>query len=364
MKKVLGILLVAIMLLGCFAASAEETQYPALSVKADGKLAVGFLVQNLESEYNRRCHQAMQVEAAHRGWDLTICVVNSDEERVAALNTLINKEVDAIVISNMDMPAMASYIDQARQAGIGVYNCDTEVVPGCISNALACNGVATAQMAYAAGEALGWQANYAVITIPSLQVHGERVEPVKAVFNQYSGMTMVAEEYVSFGDVAVTEQAYNYMKRWCEKFGDTIDLVVGSWDGAAIGAANALADSFEDSDCITMGIDGGSEVWAYIRNGSNVKYSYAQPVELYYHVTCELIDQLQIQGMQPGDEGCSITKWGEAIYCDGAIITPENVPAVGESIHAAINYYGGDPDDPDAWYNWTDAGGYPMVEDN
>lgn len=147
MKKILGIVLAAMMLLGSFAALAEETAYPALSVQADGALEVGFLVQNLESEYNRRCHQAMQVEAAHRGWDLTICVVNSDEERVAALNTLINKEVDAIVISNMDMPAMATYIDQARQNGIGVYNCDTEVVPGCISNALACNGVATAQMA-------------------------------------------------------------------------------------------------------------------------------------------------------------------------------------------------------------------------
>lgn len=362
MKKVLGIVLALILVLGCVAAFAEE--YPDLKQKPDGDIAIGFLVQNLESEYNRRCHQAVAVETAHRGWELTDCVVNSDEERVAALNTLINKGVDAIVISNMDMPAMASYIEQARQAGIGVYNCDTEVVPGCISNALACNGVATAQMAYAVGEQLGWNAKYAVITIPSLQVHGERVEPVKAIFNQYSGMEMVAEEYVSFGDVAVTEQAYNYMKRWCEKFGDTIDLVVGSWDGAAIGAANALADSFPDSDCITMGIDGGSEVWAYIRNGTNVKYSYAQPVELYYHVTMDLIEQMQIKGLKPGDEGCSISQWGEAIYCNGAIITPDNVPEVGTSVHAAINYYGGDPDDPDAWYNWTDAGGYPMVEDN
>lgn len=364
MKKILSVLLVLLLAIGALGATAFAEEYPALSVKEDGALRVGFLVQNLESEYNRRCHQAMQVEAAHRGWDLTICVVNSDEERVAALNTLINKEVDAIVISNMDMPAMATYIDNARNAGIGVYNCDTEVLPGCISNALACNGAACAKMAYVVGEDLGWNAKYAVITIPSLQVHGERVEPIKAVFNQYSGMEMVAEEYVSFGDVAVTEQAYNYMKRWCEKFGDTIDLVVGSWDGAAIGAANAIADSFDDSDCITMGIDGGSEVWAYIRNGSNVKYSYAQPVELYYHVTCELVDQLQVQGMQPGDEGCMIGKWGEAIYCDGEIITPDNVPNVGESVHAAINYYGGDPADAGAWYNWTEAGGYPMVEDN
>ncbi|MEF9974583.1 MAG: substrate-binding domain-containing protein, partial [Clostridia bacterium] len=130
MKKVLCLVLAMLMLLSAVAAFAEEVVYPAPKVKTDGKLQVGFLVQNLESEYNRRCHQAIQVEAAHRGWDLTSCVVNSNEERVSALNTLINKEVDAIIISNMDMPAMASYIGQARQNGIGVYNCDTEVVPG------------------------------------------------------------------------------------------------------------------------------------------------------------------------------------------------------------------------------------------
>lgn len=362
MKKILGIVLALVMLLGCVTAFAEE--YPELKQKPDGDIAIGFLVHNLEAEYNRRCHQAVAVEAAHRGWDLTDCVIASDEEGVAALNTLINKGVDAIVISNMDMPAFASYILQARQAGIGVYCVDTEVLPGCISNALACNGVATVQMAYTVGGALNWNARYAVITIPSLQVHCERVDPVKALFDAYSGMEMVAEEYVSFNEVPVTEQAYNYMKRWGEKFGDTIDLVVGSWDGAAIGAANALADSYPDSDCICIGVDGGSEVWAYIRNGSNVKYSYAQPVELYYHVTFELIDQLQVQGLKIGDEGCSISAEGEAMFCNGAIISPDNVPEVGASVHAVMDFYGGDPDDPDAWYNWTEAGGFPTVTDN
>ena len=45
------------------------------------------------------------------------------------------------------------------------------------------------------------------------------------------------------------------------------------------------------------------------------------------------------------------------IYLDGTIITPENVPAIGETIHAAYDYY--DPNDTDAWYNWE---GYMVCE--
>ena len=52
------------------------------------------------------------------------------------------------------------------------------------------------------------------------------------------------------------------------------------------------------------------------------------------------------------------------MFCNGAIISPDNVPEVGASVHAVMDFYGGDPDDPDAWYNWTEAGGFPTVTDN
>lgn len=363
MKKILCLVMILVLALSIgFSAFAEE--YPDLKQKPDGDISVGFLVHNLVAEYNRRCYQAVKVEAAHRGWELTDVVINSDEEGVAAIKTMINKGVDAIVISNMDMPAFGSAIIEARQAGIGVYCVDTEVLEGCISNALACNGVATAKMAYMIASDLNWKGRYCILKMPSVQVHNERINPVTGIWDCYSGMEFVAEEYITFTDVDVGTQAYNYAKRWAEKYGDTIDVIFCSWDGAAIGAANAWVETFPDTDIITAGVDGGSEVWAYIRNGSPVKYSYAQPVELYYHTTMELIVEMQVNGLKPGDEGCTISQWGESIWCDGEIVTPDNVPEVGQPIHAAVGFYGCDPDDADAWYNWTDADGFPMITDN
>ena len=67
--------------------------------------------------------------------------------------------------------------------------------------------------------------------------------------------------------------------------------------------------------------------------------------------------------MKPGDDGCLISEEGAAIYETGMVVSPKNVPEVGESIHAVFDYYGGDPEDADAWYNWTDGeGAYTVSE--
>ena len=75
----------------------------------------------------------------------------------------------------------------------------------------------------------------------------------------------------------------------------------------------------------------------------------------------EIIDDIQVKGLNPGDEGCLLTKAGTAVYATGLVITPDNVPAVGTPIHEVFDYYGMDPEDPDAWFNWDDGNGIYMV---
>ena len=97
------------------------------------------------------------------------------------------------------------------------------------------------------------------------------------------------------------------------------------------------------------GGEGGAEEWSYIRNGSYFKYSYAQHFEMFTHKVFECIDQIQVQGLNPGDEGCLLEKVGEVLYSEGMVITAENCPAPGANINSIFDYY---TDDADAWYNW------------
>jgi hypothetical protein len=88
--------------------------------------------------------------------------------------------------------------------------------------------------------------------------------------------------------------------------------------------------------------------------------SYGQASEMYAHKIVELIEQLQIKGMKPGDPGCLIRQFGETMYSEGVLVTPENVPQAGQSIHVVQSYY--NPNDKDAWYLWDDGKGIYSVE--
>ena len=61
------------------------------------------------------------------------------------------------------------------------------------------------------------------------------------------------------------------------------------------------------------GIDGGAQAWSYIRDNTPLKYSYAQPFELYVHNVFEIINSTQVLGANPGDDGSMILASGETL---------------------------------------------------
>ena len=347
-------------------AAASQQEFPPLKVAKDRPLKVGYLYSNLEAESCTRSYNQIRIEAPHRGWELTEVYFNAQkpEEARTGMQTLITQDVDAVVIYNMEIVGIADLILQARQNGIGVYNVDNQLVPGVVANSCQPNGVAAAEFAYYMGEKYLWNANYAIITAPSLQVHVERTDPIKAIYDQYPGMKLLGEESLNpSGSESMGQQSYNFSKRFIEKYGNELDILVTSYDGAAVTADEAAAQAIGGTDVAIIGVDGGSETWSHMRKGGNFKYSYAQPTELYCHKICNLVEELQVQGLKPGDEGCSITAFGETIYSNGKIIDQDHVPAPNQSIHSVFDFYGGDPEDPEAWYNWNDGPGIYMIAD-
>jgi ABC-type sugar transport system substrate-binding protein len=281
--------------------------------------------------------------------------------------SLINQEVDAIILNNLPMEPLADLIIQAREEGIGVYNNDSQLMEGCITNATMPNGVASMEMYYLIGNLMRWNANMVFNNLRGLQVHPERADPATALSGPgraYPGMIVLDEQDVDLARGAHTQQVYDFTMVWLTRFGEEIDVIFCTWDGAAIGAAEAITTFGIEKDILVTGIDGGSRTWAYIRDpNSAFKYSYAQPFELYTHKLCTLIEQLQVKGLRPGHPDVELTAFGTLLFSTGIVVGPNNVPEVGKTIHAVFNYYGGDPDDPNAWWNWQEAGGPYMITD-
>ena len=48
---------------------------------------------------------------------------------------------------------------------------------------------------------------------------------------------------------------------------------------------------------------------------------------------------------------------------DIQVTSIDNCPNPGDSFHSVFDFYGEDPDDKEAWYNWTDGPGiYEVTE--
>ena len=369
-KRLLGLLLALVMLLSVAGAAASAEEYAAFDdfprprVKEDGSLTIGFVSDKPEFESIQRILQQLRLECTHRGWELVEVVYENEQDLRDKFLNLINQDVDAIVTFSLtNMESKQDIVAQARNAGIGFYNTDCTVVDGVICNSTMPNGLAAAELMYAMGEDGMWSDGLAVLTKRSIQVHYERTDVMKAIANCYSTTNVLAEQDIAAAGYDELQAANDFARTWVTQYGDQLTGIITSTDYFACPIAEALTQAGVTDEVWVSGFDGGSQAWAYIRNNTPLRYSYAVPDELFIHQVLELIDQIQFKGMNPGDEGCLISRVGETIYCEGIVIDRDNVPAVGTNIHEVFDYYGGDPADEDAWYNWNDGDGAYVVSD-
>ncbi|MCK4820608.1 substrate-binding domain-containing protein, partial [bacterium] len=176
----------------------------------------------------------------------------------------------------------------------------------------------------------------------------------------FPAVKLLAEEFLILE--GYPEKAYNTAANWMTKYGKKINWIFGAWDIPGIYAARAVEQAgYTRDDIFITGIDGGSQAYSMIRKGTPFAACISQPFELYAHTLFEAINEAQVKGIAPGSRGSMIPKCG-VIYHTPVLTDETNVPDPGQSIHAVFNYYGGDPNDPKAWYNWKEKGGPYMIQ--
>lgn len=392
MKK-LALFLAVVLLLGCFAGcgqsggEAASSEPPAASSNTgpnqtpggafdayarprmveDGKVKIGYLHSSSIGESIVRWQNQIEIEVAHRGWELVDIACETDMQVLDGIRSLINQDVDAILIGSAEsMETKTSLIQEAREAGIGVYCLDNQIVDGVISNVTMPNSVAAMEMFDIIAADLGYAGSFILIGLNFMQISPLRLAPIEGLLTSGAYPNMGLLEYDDVSDApldAVAADLYDRVRRYNMTY-DQIDGIICFSDNASTHAAEGLIQSGDTAGKKTFvaGFDGGMDVWSYIREDTPLKYSYAQPFERFMHIALDIIEETQILGLNPGDEGATLSRVGEVITVEGFVVTRDNVPDVGQSIHAVFDYYGGSPDDSEAWYNWTDGPGIYMIQ--
>ena len=345
-------------------------EFPHPNVKPEGGLKIGVVAPSLTSESLYRWDWQMQVECAHRGWEYVSLQYNTDDNYEATFQSGINQGCDALILLNVASSAQwADLYNKAREQGVGIYTLD-QGYGGYICGACSPGYTMMAELVYRVGSDYNWDLDCAVIRCDSQQGSRERTFPLLGFFDYetFPDMKLVVTEDISaiYQSLGGTMMAgLEVGKTWMEKYGTEIQCVFSYGDNSAMGMAEAImaTGDLTGEKTFTVGIDGGKQSWSYIRNGEPLKYSYAQGFELQMHMIAEIIEQIQVEGLNPGDEGCDLLAPQTMLYVKGGVVTKENVPEVGTSIHQAFDYYDPTITDPElAWWTWTDGPGIYLVE--
>ena len=329
----------------------SEESLPQPRVKKDGKLLVGWLVEELTFEsFNRVLHHG-KIEMKHRGWDwIEVTDAREVDKQRDAIANFINKNVDAIVINYAQMEPIGDLIIDARKKGIGVYCIDNSLAPGVVCTSTMYNGVAGARMFYYGAEKLNYRGNVLLMNEARPCIYQERLYSAEGLMKLFPQMKLIShvgcknmEEWFTKGADYVT------------KYKDRIDWLFGYADIEILQAVRAFEQAgLTRKDVFATGMDGGVQIYDILREDKSIFIAtLSQPFEAYCHSIYEVIDQIQVKGIGIGDPK-SIVPMGRGIYHNPVVTTKGTVPPKGSVIHEVFidGYY--NPEVKTAWYFWGD----------
>lgn len=331
-------------------------EYPRPKISDSPKIV--YILGDWSDNMTLRMWTQLQIEGKHRGWDVTDARYSAESELVDVWKNVIQQEPDAIWLNTISSFESYQYlVEECREKGIGVYVTDSNVVPGVIAKAGPAAGISTTQVIYKACADHNFDLSIATGCVGAIASHLERTRYVAPIFEMteyYPNLHLIdASENIADATSDISMHGYDVTLAWVNKYGDELDAIFLGADGQAMNASEAIISSgdTDGSRTFVMSSDGGPEAWTYIRNNTPYKYCNALPGELYIHTLCDVVQELQVEGRNIGENTEVIQFAGQSYLFGGSVVTRDNVPDVGATIHEAFDYYDPNAGD-DVWYKW------------
>lgn len=327
MKKLFAVLLSAAMLLSlsaCGGAASGQTsdqsqpQSTASAGEDAGAMAgknVSLMTPYLSSVTTNQMVTYLQEGLEAQGATVTVVDTSNDFAALASrIEDVVASGTDAIVLVSADPSQLENQLQDAFDAGIPVFGCDSGFIEGMQVNATSDN--------YAMGELI---VNYlfndlmngegTVIALTHRPHPGvvKRCEAFDALLAEQDGISLITEQHVP------AEQPINDAQDIVENLllanpeKGSITAIWCGWDEPAIGATQACQEAGRD-EIIVVGVDGNEQAVSLIQQGTNLKATVAQNFEGMAEIVVEQMTKLfSGETIEPGE-----------MYAEATLITPEN----------------------------------------
>ena len=304
MKKIIFVVLVILMT--CLSAQAEMT----------GK-QVALMTPYLGSVTTNQMVEYLKADLEAKGAAVTVINTNNDFSLLASRieDVAVSGQTDAIVLVSADPSQVANQLQDAFDAGIPVFGCDSGFIEGMAVNATSDNyQMGELIVHYLFDELMEGKGTVIALTHRPHPGVVKRCIAFDEIIKDYPDIQLITEQHVP------AEQPINDAQSIVENLllanaeEGSITAVWAAWDEPAIGATQALKEAGRD-EVIVTGVDGNQQAVALVAEEGSLKATVAQNFEGMAAIVVE-----EMEKMFDGQE----IEFGEK-YAPATLITAENV---------------------------------------
>ncbi|MBQ8074198.1 MAG: substrate-binding domain-containing protein [Clostridia bacterium] len=306
MKKILAVVLSLLLALVSVSAMADMT----------GK-QVALMTPYLGSVTTNQMVEFMKAELEAKGAVVTVINTNNDFAELASQveNVASGGQTDAIVLVSADPSQIANQLQDAFDAGIPVFGCDSGFIEGMQVNATSDNyQMGSLIVKYLFEDLMGGKGTVIALTHRPHPGVVKRCEAFDDLIKEYPDITLITEQHVPAEQPINDAQSIveNLLLANAEK--DSVTAIWAAWDEPAIGATQALKEAGRD-EVIVTGVDGNQQAVALVAEGGNLKATVAQNFEGMGTIVVEEMEKLFAgEEIEKGEQ-----------YAPATLITLENV---------------------------------------
>ena len=267
-KRIVSLILVLAMVFGV-AACAQAEGYK-----------IGFANASVSNSWRVKMREMLMNAGAELGVEIIETDAHDDASTmIGNIETLLQQNIDAILITPCTEDGVNAGIEMAYEAGIPVIifdrECSTEDYTHFIGYSDEKNGAACAQLIVDALTAKYGEPKGKIVALDSMAGSGtdnNQKAGQESVFSQYPNIEIVARNYTDF-EVSVGKSV---MEDWLAKYGaGEIDAIISQDGGVTLGAYDAILEAGRESDnIIIVNADGINGVAKLVKEGKC--YGYTQ----------------------------------------------------------------------------------------
>ena len=249
------------------------------------------------------------------GADVTVTdTANDFSELASRIEDVVVSGTDAIVLVSADPSQLKNQLQDAFDAGIPVFGCDSGYIEGMQVNATSDNyQMGQLIVNYLFNDLMGGKGTVVALTHRPHPGVVKRCEAFDDLLAANADISLVTEQHVPAEQPINDAQdiVQNLLTANPEK--GSITAIFCGWDEPAIGATQACQEAGRD-EILIVGVDGNEQAVSLIQQGTNLKATVAQNFQGMTDIVVEQMGKLFAgETIEPGE-----------LYADATLITADN----------------------------------------